>query len=1007
MNFLKKREISQGGTKYFQNRNPEDAELQEGLNSLKLEKQKDAMKQIIASMTIGKDVSKLFPDVVKVIRTKNIELKKLVYLYLINYAKIKPDLIFLAVAAFHSDAKEGATPLIRGLAIRTMGCIQVPEVVTYLCETLTYCFKDKDPYVRKIAALCVPKLYLTSPQLVRENGFLNTLHDCLKDENPVVVANAMQALNEITLLSGANQLKLKSKNLKHILDSLSKASEWGQVSILDALILYNPKKAAHAEEVIEGVLPRLSHANPGVVMSAIKVILKFMDQIDNIDKVRNYCKKLSNSLMSVLMSYPEIQYVLLRSLHAIVQKRPMLLDKDFKYFFVQYNDPIYVKLEKVDILYKLCDNKNYDVIIKEFTSYALTETNSELIHKSVKYIGCVGYKFEKSLDICVESLSKIIENNNDEAISESIIVARDLMRKYKGRALELINKLSVELINSLSDQNAKSAALYILGDFCTMIPKSTEMITYFVDNFSNVEYSSKVRLQILNAGVKNFVNKPDESEEIVKLCLQKGAVESENPDIRDRAYIYWRLLEVDPDLAKDMMVSEKPPFDFTDEDDLEPDVVDDMICNMTNVSAVYLKKQKEILTEEDYVNDPVAKKEREEEEEEEKRRKKEREEKEREKAKKKSKEEEEKEKEKEKEKKAKKKKEEKRKKKKEKKEKLEQQQQNNEADLIGLDDDNAGNENISQNKKSKKEEVPQQSQPQQNPASTVDDIFSVFNNMGSSNPPPAQNTNVMPNANTNNNNDPLALFNLMGNAPNTGMGIGMPTSPQGIFQNENQYPTTKLEMAGNQNGIMINSQFQRNNGIIQLGINGQGLNGPCQLILDNNPFGLTCQNGGNSAFNNGTAIFQIVMDPSHFNRQPPTHPFIIGGNLNANGQQFNLKINLNIIVLLKENCKLSGDPFVQFFGQNKDQPFNQNVFQYPKYNNEDNVKNIFERNNIFLSARQNKANPPSSFYSANILGNMPILLQEFINNGIVNIKIITNTTSIVPLMKDVIDSLLN
>ena len=1002
MNFLKRKEISQGGNKYFQNRNPEDAELQEGLNSLKLEKQRDAMKQIIASMTIGKDVSKLFPDVVKIIRTKNIELKKLVYLYLINYAKIKPDLIFLAVAAFHSDAKEGATPLIRGLAIRTMGCIQVPEVVTYLCETLSFCFKDKDPYVRKIAALCVPKLYITSPQLVRENGFLNTLHDCLKDENPVVVANAMQALTEISVLSGANQLKLKSKNLKHILDSLSKASEWGQVSILDALILYNPKKASHAEEVIEGVLPRLSHANPGVVMSAIKVVLKFMDQIDNIDKVRNYCKKLSNSLMSVLMSYPEIQYVLLRSLHAIVQKRPMLLDKDFKYFFVQYNDPIYVKLEKVDILYKLCDNKNFEVIIKEFTSYALTETNSELIHKSVKYIGCVGYKFEKSLDICVESLSKIIENNNDEAISESIIVARDLMRKYKGRALELINKLSVDMINSLSDQNAKSAALYILGDFCTMIPKSTEMITYFVNNFSNVEYSSKVRLQILNAGVKNFVNKPDESEEIVKLCLQKGAEESENPDIRDRAYIYWRLLEIDPDIAKDMMVSEKPPFDFTDEDDLEPDVVDDMICNMTNVSAVYLKKQKDIITEEDYINDPVAKQEREEEEKEEKRRKKEREEREKEKEKKKSKEEEEKEKEKE----AKKKKKKLKEQKKRKKEKLEQQQQNNEADLIGLDDEMGGTENITQENKKHKKEEPVQPQQQQT-ASTMDDIFSVFNNMGSTNPPPAQNTNNMQ-AQSANNNDPFNIFNLMGNGPNTAPNVGMPNmSSQEIFQNSNQYPTTKMEPAGNNNGQVINSQFQRNNGNIQLGLNCNGLNGPCQLILDNNPFGLTCQNGGNSAFNNGTAIFQIVMDPSHFNRQPPTHPFIIGGNLNANGQQFNLKINLNIIVLLKENCKLSGDPFVQFFGQNKDQPFNQNVFQYPKHNNEDNVKNIFERNNIFLSARQNKANPPSSFYSANILGNMPILLQEFINNGIVNIKIITNTASIVPLMKDVIDSLLN
>jgi hypothetical protein len=38
---------------------------------------------------------------------------------------------------------------------------------------------------------------------------------------------------------------------------------------------------------------------------------------------------------------------------------------------------------------------------------------------------------------------------------------------------------------------------------------------------------------------------------------------------------------------------------------------------------------------------------------------------------------------------------------------------------------------------------------------------------------------------------------------------------------------------------------------------------------------------------------------------------------------------------------------------------------------------------------------------------MPVLIQEFLNNWIVNIKIITNTASIVPLMKDVVDSLLN
>lgn len=51
-------------------------------------------------MTIGKDVSPLFADVVKNMQTDDIEMKKLVYLYLINYAKTQPELVILAVNTF-------------------------------------------------------------------------------------------------------------------------------------------------------------------------------------------------------------------------------------------------------------------------------------------------------------------------------------------------------------------------------------------------------------------------------------------------------------------------------------------------------------------------------------------------------------------------------------------------------------------------------------------------------------------------------------------------------------------------------------------------------------------------------------------------------------------------------------------------------------------------------------------------------------------------------------------
>lgn len=48
----------------------------------------------------GKDVSALFPDVVNCMQTDNLELKKLVYLYLMNYAKSQPDMAIMAVNTF-------------------------------------------------------------------------------------------------------------------------------------------------------------------------------------------------------------------------------------------------------------------------------------------------------------------------------------------------------------------------------------------------------------------------------------------------------------------------------------------------------------------------------------------------------------------------------------------------------------------------------------------------------------------------------------------------------------------------------------------------------------------------------------------------------------------------------------------------------------------------------------------------------------------------------------------
>ena len=189
--------ISSGDARFFtSHKKGEVAELREEINSPDRDKKKDAVKKVIAAMTVGKDVSMLFTDVVNCMQTDNVELKKLVYLYLINYAKTEPDLAILAVNTFVKDSQD-PNPLIRALAVRTMGCIRVNKITEYLCDPLQRTLGDDDPYVRKTAAICVSKLFDVNPDLVEDRGFIDQLQELLADNNPMVVANAVAALAEI------------------------------------------------------------------------------------------------------------------------------------------------------------------------------------------------------------------------------------------------------------------------------------------------------------------------------------------------------------------------------------------------------------------------------------------------------------------------------------------------------------------------------------------------------------------------------------------------------------------------------------------------------------------------------------------------------------------------------------------------------------------------------------------------------------------------------------------
>lgn len=51
-------------------------------------------------MTRGKDVSMLFMDVIKNMETSSMQLKKLIYLYVMSYAKTHPDQALAGINTF-------------------------------------------------------------------------------------------------------------------------------------------------------------------------------------------------------------------------------------------------------------------------------------------------------------------------------------------------------------------------------------------------------------------------------------------------------------------------------------------------------------------------------------------------------------------------------------------------------------------------------------------------------------------------------------------------------------------------------------------------------------------------------------------------------------------------------------------------------------------------------------------------------------------------------------------
>jgi len=110
------------------------------------------------------------------------------------------------------------------------------------------------------------------------------------------------------------------------------------------------------------------------------------------------------------------------------------------------------------------------------------------------------------------------------------------------------------------------------------------LLQSFMENFN--DEASQVQLQILSAVVKLFLKRPEKTQQMMQSVLNLSTTNIDNPDLRDRGYVYWRLLDQNPDAARESLLSERPPI-LDDTNNFSPQLLSVLVNNIATLASVF------------------------------------------------------------------------------------------------------------------------------------------------------------------------------------------------------------------------------------------------------------------------------------------------------------------------------------------------------------------------------------------------------------------------------------
>ena len=564
---------------------------------------RNLFKTILHYMTINVDMSALFPQmIIAATPNSDLVLKKMLYLYICTYAQQKPDLTLLAINTLTKDCGD-SDPTIRGLALRSLCSLRVPNLIEYLLVPLKTALTDRDAYVRRTAALGVLKVFRLDPAVVEEQDFEGKLKELFANDNDAqVVANCLTVLQQIV----RSPEDLVTKPVVYsLLNRLKQFSEWSQCAVLEFVSGYLPANSDETFDIMNVLEDRLQHSNSAVVLATVRVFLHLTVAIPDVHQ--QVLERIKTPLYTMMHNKgPEISYAIAAHLRLLVQRAPMLFSSDYKQFFCRYNDNIHVKKLKLDMLTVIADDNNAYEIVNELCEYA-TDPNVTVARESVKAVGTIAMNL-RTADGLVERLLSFLDMQMDHITSETYIVMADILRCLPEHADKCVDALSSLRGVDLSESEGRAAMAWILGSFGEKLQDSPYILEGMAESFEDEEPS--VQLALLTSATKLFFKRPPECHRMLSEMLERGA-QCANQDVHDRTLFYSRLLRRDMEAAARVVGSDVPPT-ATFSEQVSSGLADKLFSEFNSLSVVYnqsasnfLAKDSEIVYDDEVYYDEV------------------------------------------------------------------------------------------------------------------------------------------------------------------------------------------------------------------------------------------------------------------------------------------------------------------------------------------------------------------------------------------------------------------